>query len=174
MDKETETTVTEETKETDTGEASETKEAADGGGKAGSEQPPTKTFTQEDIDAAVAAAKADWDKQAKLANLPEDEKAREKLKQDREKFDKERADLDKRILMQDARDMLAEKGIPASFAKYIIGVDKKETQANVEEFAKEWSTQVSASVDAKLKGGKPPKAGDKKDPVDPFLAGLGL
>lgn len=45
---------------------------------------------------------------------------------------------------------------------------------DLEEFAKEWSEQISASVDEKLKGGKTPKGGGGEDPVDPFLAGLGV
>ena len=140
-------------------------------------EPPAKSYSQDDLDAAVkkavAETKAEMEKQAKLAKLPEDEKRQEELRLKEEDYEKRNAELNRRELMQDARDMLSEKGIPVSFAKRLLGADKKETKANVDEFAKEWSSNISAAVDEKLKG-KTPKAGDGKEPADPFLEGLGL
>ena len=140
-------------------------------------EPPAKSYSQDDLDAAVkkavAETKAEMEKQAKPAKLPEDEKRQEELRLKEEDYEKRNAELNRRELMQDARDMLSEKGIPVSFAKRLLGADKKETKANVEEFAKEWSSNISAAVDEKLKG-KTPKAGGGKEPADPFLEGLGL
>ena len=140
-------------------------------------EPPAKSYSQDDLDAAVkkavAETKAEMEKQAKLAKLPEDEKRQEELRLKEEDYEKRNAELNRRELMQDATDMLSEKGIPVSFAKHLLGADKKETKVNVDAFAKEWSDNISASVDEKLKGGKPPKAGGG-DPVDPFLEGLGV
>lgn len=178
MEIENETTETIETKETGTKETPETKETTNSDEKGNGEQQPAKSFTQEDIDAAVKKAKeetkAEMEKQAKLAKLPEDEQAKEKLKQDREQLDKDRAELDRRILIQKTEDMLSEKGLSRKFAKYFAGADEKETKKTVETFEKDFNEAVNAKVDVQLKGGKPPKAGGGDDPVDPFLAGLGL
>lgn len=167
MDGDNKTTETTETKET------ETKETTDGGGKQ-----PAKSYSQDDLDEAVkkavAETRAEMEKQAKLEKLPEDEKKQEEFRLKEEDYEKRNAELNRRELMQDAKDMLSEKGIPVSFAKNLLGSDKKETKANIEEFAKEWSEQISASVDEKLKGGKTPKSSGGNDSVDPFLAGLGV
>ncbi len=177
MELENETKETTETKETETEKTTETKESTDNGEKGNGEKQSVKSFSQDDIDAAVkkavAETKAEMEKQAKLAKLPEDEKRQEELRLKEEDYEKRNAELNRRELMQDARDMLSEKGIPVSFAKRLLGADKKETKANVDEFAKEWSSNISAAVDEKLKG-KTPKAGGGKEPADPFLEGLGL
>ena len=67
---------------------------------------PEATFTQDDIDKAVAAAvaaKEGWDKERseaeRLAKLSKDEREKEQLRLDREKLDADRAKLDRELLV---------------------------------------------------------------------------
>ncbi len=136
--------------------------------------PPAPSFSQADIDAAVEAARKEWEEQQKLNSLPEDEKGKEQLRLDREKYNKDREALDRRILEQDAADMLREKGIDTKFAKQLCGKDTDETKTNIESFAEAWNTAISAGVESKLKGKTPKTGGGQQAQTDPFLKGFGM
>lgn len=137
------------------------------------EPTPAPTFSQEDVNKAVADAKKEWETQQNLNKLPDDERIKEQNRLDREQLDKDRAELDRRILEQDAADMLREKGINTKFAKQLCGKDAEETKANIDAFAEEWNKAISAGINDKLKGTPPKAGGDPPPPVDPFLQGFG-
>lgn len=126
---------------------------------------PEKTFTQQDLDDAVSKAVADAQKtwqteqsQAeRLAKLSGNEREKEQLRIDREKYEQDRAALDRRLLEQEAAEQLKAKGVPAKFASRVCGKDAEETKANIDTFAEEWNSAISAGVNDKLKG-TPPKA----------------
>ncbi|MCC8160114.1 MAG: DUF4355 domain-containing protein [Oscillospiraceae bacterium] len=124
-----------------------------------------KSFTQEDIDAAVSKAvaeaqgkwKAEQDQAARLAKLSAQEREKEQLKIDRENFNKERDALNREKLEMEAAKQLKAAGVPESFAAQVTGATADETKANIDAFAKEWNAAVGAGVDERLKG-KPPKS----------------
>ena len=128
---------------------------------------PAASFTQDDIDkavaAAVAAAKEGWDKERseaeRLAKLSKDEREKEQLRLDREKLDADRAKLDRELLVHEAAKQLREKGVPDSFAERVIGKDADETKSNIDGFAKEWGDAIQSGINERLKGSPPPMPG---------------
>lgn len=93
----------------------------------------------------------------RLAKMNEDEK-REYLDQKREKelADREAA-ITRRELEAEAKNTLAEKGLPASFATMLNYSDAESVKKSIEALEKEWTPAVEHTVEEKLKGGKPPK-----------------
>ena len=129
-------------------------------------EPPEKFFTQKDLDDAIAAAvekaKKGWDKERteadRLAKLSEDERAKEQLRLDREKYETERAALDRELLVNEAAKQLRAAGVSDSFAKLVCGKDAEETKTNIDVFTKEWNAAIEAAVNERLKG-NPPRTG---------------
>lgn len=140
------------------------------------EPTPEKAFTQADIDNAIAEAKAEWEKQQsqaeKLAKMSAGEREKEQLRLDREKYEKDRAALDRQLLEHEAAKQLRERGVPESFAARVCGKDAEETKSNIDAFVNEWNAAVQAEINDKLKGKTPPVAGEQHE-TDPFLAGFG-
>lgn len=93
----------------------------------------------------------------RLAAMNEDEK-RDYLDKKREKelADREAA-ITKRELMAEAKNTLAEKGLPMSFADMLNYADAESVKKGIEALEKEWQPAVENTVNEKLKGGKPPK-----------------
>ena len=93
----------------------------------------------------------------RLAAMNEDEK-RDYLDKKREKelADREAA-ITKRELMAEAKNTLAEKGLPMSFADMLNYADADSVKKGIEALEKEWQPAIENTVEEKLKGGKPPK-----------------
>ena len=58
----------------------------------------------------------------------------------------------------DAKALLAENGLPASFTEMVVGKDTVETKKNVEAFRSQFDSAVQAQVEKRLSG-KTPEAG---------------
>ncbi|OQB15719.1 MAG: hypothetical protein BWY15_00432 [Firmicutes bacterium ADurb.Bin193] len=118
--------------------------------------PPAPSFTQEDIDAAVAAAQEKWKKdqeeQARLGKLSEEERKKEEL------ASKEKKLLQKELLLK-ATDLLSEKALPVKFKDFLVGADEKTTESNITAFEQEWKAALAEAVNERLKG-TTPKAGE--------------
>ena len=115
-----------------------------------------KSKAEADIAKAVADAKAEWERQAKMT---EDERVREaSVKREKELADKEKA-LALRENTANAKELLAEKHIDTSMAKFLVTSDAEETMKNIEEFEKAYAKAIEAGVEDKLKGKTPEDKG---------------
>lgn len=115
-----------------------------------------KIKAEADIAKAVADAKAEWERQAKMT---EDERVREaSVKREKELADKEKA-LALRENTANAKELLAEKHIDTSMAKFLVTSDAEETMKNIEEFEKAYAKAIEAGVEDKLKGKTPEDKG---------------
>ena len=72
---------------------------------------------------------------------------------------KREADIARRELKADAREVLAEKQIPTEFLDMLLGSDLKETKANADAFKTKFDAAVQAQVEKRL-AGKPPQGGN--------------
>lgn len=115
-----------------------------------------KSKAEADIAKAVADAKAEWERQAKMT---EDERVKEaSVKREKELADKEKA-LALRENTANAKELLAEKHIDTSMAKFLVTSDAEETMKNIEEFEKAYAKAIEAGVEDKLKGKTPEDKG---------------
>lgn len=93
----------------------------------------------------------------KLASMTEDEKrAYQDQKKEKELADREAA-ITKRELAAEAKNTLADKGLPASFAKLLDYSTAETVKQSIDALEAEWAPALEATVNDKLKGGKPPK-----------------
>lgn len=141
---------------------------------------PAKTFSQEDIDAAKKKAveeaqkqwKADADEAARLAKLNKDERAKEEMRIEREKFEKEKSEFAQKQLVAETANQLLERGLSKNFAERLCGKTAEETKANIDAFEKDFNAAVEKAVTERMKG-NPPKFKDPDNKEnDPFLAGF--
>ena len=135
--------------------------SASGAGTSNAGNPDTGSgrFTQEDIDRAIADAKKKWqseiDEAERLSKLSKDDRAREQLRLDREKFDKEKSEFAREKLKAETARQLTERNLPASMAAHICGADADETKHNIDAFEKEWNEAISAAVNNRLRSDTP-------------------
>lgn len=141
---------------------------------------PAKTFSQEDIDAATKKAveeaqkkwKEDADEAARLAKLNKDERAKEEMRIEREKFEKEKSEFAQKQLVAETANQLLERGLSKNFAERLCGKTAEETKANIDAFEKDFNAAVEKAVTERMKGNPPKfKEPDNKE-NDPFLAGF--
>lgn len=105
-------------------------------------------------DPAVDVQKLVQEEMKKAAMSPEE---RAKYEADeREKTLKEREDaISLRERTADAKELLAENGLPVSFTEMVIGKDKAATEENVKAFKSQYDTAVQAQVEKRLSGRTP-------------------
>lgn len=126
-----------------------------------------KTFTQEQLNKYLATEKAKWKQESeaekneaeRLAKLSAEEKAAEKEKKLAEKEN----ELNYKELVGNAKDVLSDKGIPASFANWIVSerdTAEKVTE-KIEDFVKKFNSELEKMVVKRL-AGEVPKAGSEK------------
>lgn len=141
---------------------------------------PAKTFSQEDIDAATKKAveeaqkkwKEDADEAARLAKLNKDDRAKEEMRIEREKFEKEKSEFAQKQLVAETANQLLERGLSKNFAERLCGKTAEETKANIDTFEKDFNAAVEKAVTERMKG-NPPKFKEPDDKEnDPFLAGF--
>ena len=141
---------------------------------------PAKTFSQEDIDAATKKAveeaqkkwKEDADEAARLAKLNKDDRAKEEMRIEREKFEKEKSEFAQKQLVAETANQLLERGLSKNFAERLCGKTAEETKANIDAFEKDFNAAVEKAVTERMKG-NPPKFKDPDNKEnDPFLAGF--
>ena len=141
---------------------------------------PANTFSQEDIDAATKKAveeaqkkwKEDADEAARLAKLNKDDRAKEEMRIEREKFEKEKSEFAQKQLVAETANQLLERGLSINFAERLCGKTAEETKANIDAFEKDFNAAVEKAVTERMKG-NPPKFKEPDDKEnDPFLAGF--
>ena len=93
----------------------------------------------------------------KLANMTEDEKrAYQDQKREKELADRE-AKITQRELEAEAKNTLADKGLPVSFAKFLKYESAETVNQSIKLLEEEWAPAIESTVNERLKGGKPPK-----------------
>lgn len=93
----------------------------------------------------------------KLAAMTKEEKS-EYMRQKHEKdLATREANITKRELMAEAKNMLAEKNLPVSLAEVLNYTDADSCKQSITAVEKAFKEAVQAAVEEKLKGGKPPK-----------------
>ena len=93
----------------------------------------------------------------KLAKMTKDEKAQYlQRKKEKELADKEAA-ITKRELMAEAKNTLAEKGLPSALAELLVYTDADACNASIGTLEKAFQSAVEAAVEGRLKGGNPIK-----------------
>lgn len=147
-------------------------------------QQPEKTFTQDELNKILAdrlkSEQKRWEKKAadekaeaeRVAKMTADEKAKhEQSKREREFAEREAA-LQRKERTATARDLLAEKGAPASLIGAVDVSSDEAVAPSVEAIVKAFNEAVSAEVTKKL-ASAPPKSGSSAK-ADPFREGLGI
>lgn len=149
-----------------------------------SPQAAEKKFTQEDVNKIIAdrlkSEQKRWEKKAadekaeaeRVAKMSAEEKARHEQEKREREFARREEELSRKERTATARDMLAEKGIPAALVSAVDVSSDEAVAPSIEALAKAFNDAVAAEVAKKL-AGTPPKKGEPAK-TDPFLAGLGL
>lgn len=130
-----------------------------------------KSFTQSDIDAAVAAALANANKDielrienakaeaARLAAMDEQERQAEEQRIERETFAKEKAAFAAEKLKLFAERTLSAAGLPVTLAGAVTSGDEETTQANINALAEKFKNAVASGIKEKLAGKTPRGSG---------------
>ena len=156
--------------------------------QSGAEPPePTKTeptpdlSVEEQIKAAVAEAKKEWDKgldgkikaaqdeAARLAKLSAAERQKEEDKAAKEKFEKDVAEFEHKKLIYYAENQLAKSGLPTEIAEYLTADNEENTKAVIDKIKSAFDKAVEAGVTEKLKGKTPPMGGAHHEPTGSFM-----
>lgn len=121
-----------------------------------------KTYDQAYIDRLLADQKAAQDaavKEAlKVAGMDAKSKETYEKEQAEKRLAEREADIARRELLADAREVLKEKDVPAEFLEMLAGKDLKETKENADAFKIQFDRAVQAQVEKRL-AGKTPSAG---------------
>lgn len=102
----------------------------------------------------------------KLAKMTKEEKAQYmQQKREKELADRE-VSITRRELMAEAKNTLAEKGLPSDLAEVLDYKDAEACKKSLETVEKAFQKAVQAGVEERLKGGKPPKKAPQGDEMD--------
>lgn len=150
-------------------------EGQDGREDKNNDQEKPKTFTQEDVDKIVqgriAKERKSWQKELedqkteaeKLAGMTESQKKKYQEEKKLKNLDDREAAVTRRELTAQAKDTLADKGLPTEFADILNYKDAESCNSSIEIVEKVFQNAVEKAVEERIKGGKPPKKvpGDK-------------
>lgn len=122
-----------------------------------------KTYDQAYIDRMLAYQKKAQDEAVaealKVAGMDADSKAAYEKEQEEKRLKDREAEIARRELKADAREVLAQKEVPETFLDILVGKDLEETKANVDAFKKQFDLSVQAQVEKRLSG-KTPSGGN--------------
>lgn len=119
--------------------------------------------------------KKDEKKELEQENIPAPEKKDEgHEKTERESFEEEKKAYMSEKLEFEAARILADEGMPVSFAKLLAGENSEATSENVAMFKKAFMKAVEEAVSERLKGSVPKTGGTDMQTNDPFLSGFGI
>lgn len=121
-----------------------------------------KTYDQSYIDRLLADQQAARDaavaEALKVAGMDADSKAAYEKQQEEKKLAEREAGIALRELKADARELLAEKDVPAEFLDMLVGKDLEATKGNIDAFKKQFDAAVQSQVEKRL-AGKTPSGG---------------
>lgn len=114
----------------------------------GKATPADEKSSKEDIAALVA-------EEIKKASMTPEEKEKYEAAEREKKLADREALITQRELQADAKELLAENGLPAGFRDMALGKDKEETVKNVKALKTQFDSAVQAQVETRLKGKTP-------------------
>ena len=158
---------------TDTGGGNKPDDDKNTGGKDGDKNKNLKTPEEVDtaVKAAVAEAKAAWEKEYKqkaererkeaerLSKLSEEQKRQEELESLKKELAAKESELKQRELREEMTKVLEQRSIPLAFMDYFITDDSESTLKRITDFEKAYKKAIADGVDAKLKNTAPPGGG---------------
>ena len=120
---------------------------------------------QKAVNTAVTKAQQKWQALAdenlseaeKLAKMTKEEKAQYMQKKKEKELSNREAAITRKELMAEAKNTLAEKKLPAGLADVLNYTDADACNQSIAAVEKAFQSAVEASVQERLKGGKPPK-----------------
>ena len=124
---------------------------------------PNNGDNQKAIDEALAAAKAEWEKEVeeklkkaeeegmRKAKLTNEQRKKEDDDKERAEFEKAKAEFEREKIVAYAETELAKVGLSAEIAKYIVAEDKDSTKVVIDKIKED----VQAGVTERLKGKTP-------------------
>lgn len=120
---------------------------------------------QKAVNTAVTKAQQKWQTLAdenlseaeKLAKMTKEEKAQYMQKKKEKELSDREAAITRKELMAEAKNTLAEKKLPAGLAEVLNYTDADACNQSIAAVEKAFQSAVEASVQERLKGGKPPK-----------------
>ena len=113
-----------------------------------------KETMQKEIEDRVAAAKTEAEK---LAKMNAEQKADYERQKREDELAKREAEITKRELTAQAKETLAEKGLPITLADVLDYADADACKKSIEAVEKAFTEAVEKAVKDKLAGGTPPK-----------------
>ena len=122
---------------------------------------PNNGDNQKAIDEALAAAKAEWEKEVeeKIKKAEEEGMRKAKLTNEQrkkeEEFEKAKAEFEREKIVAYAETELAKVGLSAEIAKYIVAEDKDSTKVVIDKIKESYDKDVQAGVTERLKGKTP-------------------
>lgn len=144
---------------------------------------PEPKDTDKAIKEAIAAARAEWEKDTdakikaaqeeatRLAKLSAEERRKEEEKLASEKLAKEQADFEHKKLVYYAERELVKASLPEEIGEYIAAGDEKTTKEIIDKIKASFDKAVEKRVDEKLKG-NPPEIGGKTPPAGGGVSGF--
>lgn len=128
---------------------------------------------QKGIQTAITTEKEKWEiltddkvsEAEKLAKMNKEDKAQYLQEKKEKEIQNREAAITKRELSAEAKNTLAEKGLPVDLADVLNYTDADTCKKSIEALEKAFQKAVEKAVEEKLKGGKPPKnpQGDAPD-----------
>lgn len=128
---------------------------------------------QKGIQKAITTEKEKWEiltddkvsEAEKLAKMNKEEKAQYLQEKKEKEIQNREAAITKRELSAEAKNTLAEKGLPVELAEVLNYSDADSCKQSISAVEKAFQQSVEKAVEEKLKGGKPPKnpQGDAPD-----------
>lgn len=122
---------------------------------------------QKAIDEALAAAKAEWEKELeqklkdaenegmRKAKMTNEQRQKEADDKERAEFEKAKAEFEREKIVAYAETELTKVGLSAEIAKYIVAEDKDSTKAVIDKIKESYDKDVQAGVTERLKGKTP-------------------
>lgn len=137
-----------------------------------------KTFTQDEVDTIIkgrlAKERKSWEKliqdqqteAEKLASMSEKEKKSYQEKKKESDLAEREAAITRRELMAQAKDSLADKGIPIELAEVLTFTDAETCNKSIQVVSKAFQAAVEKAVNDRLKGGATPKKASAQENQD--------
>ena len=117
---------------------------------------PNNGDNQKAIDEALAAAKAEWEKELeqklkdaenegmRKAKLTNEQRKKEDDDKERAEFEKAKAEFEREKIVAYAETELAKAGLSAEIAKYIVAEDKDSTKVVIDKIKESYDKDVQA------------------------------
>lgn len=122
------------------------------GKKLSAERNKLREQFDKELEDKLNAAKADWEKQAKMT---EDERATVAQKAKEEALAERERQVTLRERRAEATTMLSEKNIPTAFVEYVLDEDADKMAEKIDTLTKTWSDELKKAVKGAVSGNTP-------------------